>query len=112
MKKLILISFLFTVTLSCMQKVQAKTEDGWVCTLVDTFNESGEKICITHTWNKKGTYTIKVKAKDINDAISEWTIIEISIPKSSEKQFYLFLKIWERFLILEKIFYYIRGIKI
>jgi len=34
-----------------------------------------------HSWNKRGTYEVKVKAKDINDAESGWSdALEVVIP--------------------------------
>jgi hypothetical protein len=42
---------------------------------------SGEKITISHTWDERGTYTIKAKAKDIHNDESEWSELEVSIPR-------------------------------
>jgi len=44
--------------------------------------KSGKNITIPITWFKKGTYTIRIKAKDIFDAESEWGILEVTVPKS------------------------------
>jgi len=45
--------------------------------------ESDEMVIANHTWDEKGTYSIKVKAKDINDEESEWSDpLEVSMPKS------------------------------
>jgi len=44
--------------------------------------ESGEEITEEHTWTSVGTYTIKVKARDIHDVESEWATQSVSIPKS------------------------------
>jgi len=35
--------------------------------------ESGETVQAVHTWISQGTYDIKVKAKDTDDAISDWS---------------------------------------
>jgi C1A family cysteine protease len=43
--------------------------------------KSDEELLIKHTWDEKGSYIIKVKAKDINDAESDWTTLEVSVPK-------------------------------
>jgi hypothetical protein len=40
---------------------------------------SGEEVKVKHTW-KKGTYSIKVKAKDIYGAESDWGTLEVSMP--------------------------------
>ena len=47
--------------------------------------ESGEKCEINHVWDEQGNYIIRAKAKDINDAESDWTEYSISMPKTIEK---------------------------
>jgi hypothetical protein len=44
---------------------------------------SGEEITIKHTWNEKGNYVIKAKAKNINSVESGWGALEVSISKRS-----------------------------
>jgi len=45
--------------------------------------ESGETVSASHSWNEKGSYQIKVKAKDIQGAESEWSDpLPITMPKS------------------------------
>ena len=34
---------------------------------------SGDMISLSHGWNEKGTYNVKIKAKDIYDDISNWS---------------------------------------
>jgi hypothetical protein len=42
---------------------------------------SGETIQTNHTWSKKGTYMIKVKAKDTHEAESPWSdILSVKMP--------------------------------
>jgi hypothetical protein len=41
---------------------------------------SGEEQAASHSY-AEGTYIIKVKAQDINDAESDWATLEISVPK-------------------------------
>lgn len=53
------------------------TNSGWVGPYT-----SGEEIELTHTWAKKGTYLVKVKAKDTYDEESDWTVLEITVPKN------------------------------
>jgi hypothetical protein len=54
-----------------------ETNNGWI----GPFN-SGEICEISHTWNEKGNYQIKVIAKDINNDESEWSDqLNISISK-------------------------------
>jgi hypothetical protein len=64
---------------------------------------SGEEITKSYIWENEGTYTIQVKAKDSNGAESDWTTLEVSMPKS--KSMYV-LNPWisrfiERFPILK-----------
>jgi hypothetical protein len=57
----------------------------WGDNIIDERTEyigSGENITISHTWDEEDTYTIRVKAKDINDAESDWATLEVSMPKS------------------------------
>jgi hypothetical protein len=63
---------------------------------------SGEALSLSHTWDDRGTYTIRAKAKDIFDAESDWGTLEVTMPvwRSS-----LFFKLLERFPLLEKMFY-------
>jgi acyl-homoserine lactone acylase PvdQ len=43
---------------------------------------SGAKIAESYIWYQQGTYFIKIKAKDINYAESDWATLEISMPKN------------------------------
>ena len=45
-------------------------------------HESGEYAVKSHKWASEGNYTIRAKAKDIYDAESDWTTLEVSMPKS------------------------------
>jgi hypothetical protein len=45
--------------------------------------ESGEECTVSHTWEEKGTYRVKVKAKDAHGMQSEWSDpLSVSIPRS------------------------------
>jgi len=44
------------------------TDSGWL-----GFYTSGDMVSTTHIWNEEGTYEIKVKAKDTEDAESVWS---------------------------------------
>jgi hypothetical protein len=46
----------------------------------------------THTYTNKGTYTIKARAKDIHDKVSDWGIFPITVPCSFNVPFQPF---WE-----------------
>ena len=77
------------------------TDSGWL----GPYN-SGEICKASHIWDEKGTYEIKVKAKDPSDKESDWSDpLPITMPKNkSINPFLLFLeKLIERFPILEQI---------
>jgi hypothetical protein len=42
---------------------------------------SGQILNVTHFWDERGSYIIKVKAKDTNDFESFWSTFEVSMPK-------------------------------
>ena len=59
------------------------TYSGWIGPFISGFNVNQ-----SHSWNEKGNYTIKVKAKDIHGAESEWSDpIIVSMPKTKPKAF-------------------------
>ena len=43
---------------------------------------SNEEVIISHAWEEKDTYTIKVKAKDYYGNESNWATLEVTIPKN------------------------------
>jgi len=58
----------------------------------------------THAWDEEGTYEVKVKAKDIYDAESDWATLEVSMPKNKVINISLFLQeLIQRFPFFEKI---------
>lgn len=57
-----------------------------------------EAIEASHTWSEKGSYEIKVKAKDVYDVESEWSDpLPVSMPKARFVHNSLFLRLLERF---------------
>jgi len=58
---------------------------------------SGENATAIHTWGERGIYTIRVKAKDVYDAESDWATLEVTMPKSRLVSNTLFLRLLERF---------------
>lgn len=59
---------------------------------------SGQEIWLYHTWQKKGTYTIRAKARDVLGLESNWTTMEVTMPLSYEPPQYPFLEwLLERF---------------
>jgi hypothetical protein len=47
-------------------------------------HESGEYAVKSHKWESEGNYTIRAKAKDSYGAESNWTELEVSMPKTKE----------------------------
>lgn len=56
----------------------------WACGGSETsdFVPSGEPVSMSHTYNSKGTYSLRVMAKDINQAESNWSEFEVTIPRT------------------------------
>ncbi len=53
------------------------TNSGWIGP-----NASGEAITVSHTWNNRGTYTMRAKAKDIYGWESDWETLKVTMPLS------------------------------
>jgi outer membrane protein assembly factor BamB len=68
------------------------TNTGWI----GPYN-SGEEQTVSHTWNKKGTYTIQAKAKDGNGVESDWGTLSVTMPTKSNIIDSPFLKLLEQF---------------
>jgi outer membrane protein assembly factor BamB len=68
------------------------TNTGWI----GPFN-SGYELTVNHTWNKRGTYTIKAKAKDNYSAESGWGTLSVKMPISNNIMFSPWLQLLERF---------------
>jgi len=70
-----------------------ETYSGWL----GPYN-ADEAIEASHTWSERGTYEIKVKAKDVYDVESEWSDpLPVSMPRSRFVHNSLFLRLLERF---------------
>ena len=63
--------------------------------------QSNHEAVVYHTWNNTGTYTIKAKTKDSYEVESDWTIVEVSIPKDK----IVVYKIIHRFMINHQTLY-------
>ncbi len=60
--------------------------------------KSGEEAIQTHTWTKRGTYTIECKAKDVNGWESDWATLQVTMPFSYEPPHFKFIEwLLERF---------------
>ncbi|HWR26851.1 MAG TPA: C25 family cysteine peptidase [Candidatus Thermoplasmatota archaeon] len=58
---------------------------------IGPFN-SGVEATTTHTWSEQGTYTVKVKAKDVVGDESDWGTLEIPIPFEYRFSFQTYLQ--------------------
>jgi hypothetical protein len=59
---------------------------------------SSEKVTDTHTWSEEGTYVVKVKARDIYNAESDWATLIVTMPYSHNKPILPFLELlFQRF---------------
>ena len=54
-----------------------ETNTGWIGPY-----ESGDEVVVSHRWMKRNTYTVQVKAKDTYDRESDWTTLEVTMPKN------------------------------
>ncbi len=60
--------------------------------------DSGEAALLNHVWSEKGTYTVKVKARDKYNTESDWAILTVTMPYSFDKPLLQFLGLlFERF---------------
>ena len=75
------------------------TNTGWM----GPYN-SGTEIISSHAWNTKGTYIIKVKAKDPYNSESLEATLEVTMPRNRATIGSLFLRFLERFPLLERLF--------
>ena len=68
-------------------------------TIEDWFGpyDSGEEVVMSHTWDKRGTYTLRAKAKDALDEESSWGTLEVSMPVNQPVQFPIIQWFLERF---------------
>ncbi|KYK19932.1 hypothetical protein AYK24_04815 [Thermoplasmatales archaeon SG8-52-4] len=71
------------------------------------FVDSGTIVNSSHIWQKSGSYTIKVKAKDSNAAQSEWAIFQVTMPRSKAVSNSLFLRILEQYPLIQKVLLYL-----
>ncbi len=55
---------------------------------------SGTEVCETHTWTETGTYNIKAKLKDENNAESGWGTLEVGIPRPRAMYNSIFLELF------------------
>jgi hypothetical protein len=64
---------------------------------------SGDDVNFTHSFAKKGTFTIKAKAKDTFGEESGWGNLTVTMPRDKATNEILLLRLLKRFPLLEKI---------
>ena len=70
------------------------------------YNESGEPVTVSHTYNSQGTYIIRVRAIDSYGEESNWSFFTIVIPRNKAIINSFFLQFLERFPLLKQLFTY------
>ncbi|MCK4901973.1 MAG: agmatine deiminase family protein [Thermoplasmatales archaeon] len=60
-----------------------------------------EEFCASHSWDDEGTFTIKVKVRDIHGAESDWATLEVTMTKSRVLTLNFFQKFFRSFQILK-----------
>ncbi|KYK25359.1 hypothetical protein AYK24_04855 [Thermoplasmatales archaeon SG8-52-4] len=66
---------------------------------------SGTIVNLSHSWEKSGTFTIRVKAKDDYGMDSEWSELQVTMPRDKAISSSLLLRFLERYSLLENFFY-------
>lgn len=72
------------------------TTDGWTRT-----KPSGETLVVSHIWEEKNTYVVKVKAKDDPGAETDWATLEVQMPKTHS--FDWLTQLFDQFHLLRQI---------
>jgi len=91
----IMYNYIINTTDPDQDKVKYYIDWGDNTITVTGLNESGKKIIVSHIWNTKGTYNVKVKAIDENYAESNWTTLPVTMPCSYNVPLF---QVWERLL--------------
>ena len=63
------------------------TDSGWT-----EFVPSGTLVNVSHKWWIRGTYEVKVKAKDPYEAESEWGELEVTMPMNQQSNNWWFFQ--------------------
>jgi outer membrane protein assembly factor BamB len=74
--------------------------------------DSGIEITRSHAWNNKGTYIIKVKAKDPYNSESLEATLEVTMPRNRVSNNSLFFRFLEQFPMLERLLFLLKQSKI
>ena len=74
---------------------------------VTDYYSSGEEVIVSHTWNSKGTYTIKARACDYYEECSAYKEISVTIPRDKSLNFNLVELVLKWFPITFQTFKYL-----
>ncbi len=104
------LSYTFTSTDPDGDDISYLVRWDWSCGGDQTsdFVPSGEPVTMSHTYNSKGTYSLRAMARDINQAESNWSELEVTIPRTRASSFLWFEWLMERFPMLERLLNLIR----
>jgi hypothetical protein len=84
--------------------------DGNISGWIGPYNSS-EAIVKNHTWEEKDNYLVKVKAKDIYNAESNWTTLEVSMAKNKMININsLFIRFIENHPFIHQILIFLRHV--
>jgi len=79
------------------------THEGWI----GPYN-SGTNVEVNHTWNKRGTFVIRYKAKDKLNFESKTGTLSVTIPRDKATNNIFFYQFLEKFPILQQLFYLLK----
>ena len=71
--------------------------DDWEDTLWLGPYPSGQEVIVSHTWDDRGKYTIRAKARDIFEEESDWAYLEVTMPVNQQSTHPWFQWFLERF---------------
>jgi hypothetical protein len=74
------------------------------------FYESGIPITLNHSWDNKGTFILRAKAINMYDKESNWSELEINIPRNRQTNHKFLLMFFNRISNLERLLLLIRPI--
>jgi len=64
--------------------------------------KSGEEVIVDYIWNDRGIYVIKVKSRDEYGAESDWTNLEVSMPKLKSNN--ILQRLIEKYPIISRVY--------
>jgi len=68
---------------------------------------SGEELTISHSWEAKGTFTIRAQSKDSSDALSDWSTLPVTMPYTFIWHHPVLTMIWEKLALRFPVFHHL-----